>query len=56
METITNLGDQWIWNILNKKGKDKENSRKLPSDCFNAEAYSDPYQTSQMKRFAKLVY
>ena len=40
METITDLGDQWIRNILNKIETEKKNSRKVPSDYFEGVAYS----------------
>ena len=55
METITDLGDQWIRNILNKIETEKKNSRKVPSDYFEGVAYSEPCQTSKMERFAKIV-
>ena len=39
METITDLGDQWICNILNNIETKEGTFKKV--DCFQAEAYSE---------------
>ena len=56
METITDLGNQWIRNILNKIETEEGKFKKaMPSDYFQAEVYSEPFQTPTMGRFAKIV-
>ena len=44
METISDLRDQWIRNILNKLEAEQGKLMKVPSDCFKYEAC----QTSKM--------
>ena len=39
METITDLGDQWICNILNNIETKEGTFKKV--DCFQAEVYSE---------------
>ena len=39
METITDLGDQWIHHILNNIETKEGTFKKV--DCFQAEAYSE---------------
>ena len=44
MKTISDLGNQWIQNILNKVETEEEYSTMVPSDYFQVEVYSEPCQ------------